>query len=293
MAAINLDLDALRTLALAMDAGSFAAAADRLGRSPSALSLQMRKLENQTGRTLLRKQGRGVVLTEAGETLLRHARRMLALNDAATAALAVPEAAGLARIGMPQDYAETLLPGLLGRFARQFPQARVEATVERSAVLLETIRQGGLDMALLHRRTDVEENAGRGVTLVRLRRSAVRWIGAADFIFDPAEPTPLALLSPPCPFRDMALEALERCGRQWRLAFVGGGPAGAWAATAAGLGIAARLLESAPPGLEDVGTALGLPTLPDIELWLATPRGAALSPAAARLRDLLAETLTG
>lgn len=292
MATINLDLDALRTLAAAMDAGSFAAAADRLGRSPSALSLQMRKLESQTGRTLLRKQGRGVVLTEAGETLLRHARRMLALNDAATAALAAPDAAGLARVGMPQDYAETRLPGLLGRFARLHPQARVEAMVERSAALMEMIRRGELDMALTHRRTDVEEIAPRGVTLVRLRRSAVRWIATADFAPDPMVPTPLALLSPPCPFRDMALEALERCGREWRLAFVGGGPAGTWAAAAAGLGVAARVLEGAPAGLKDVGAELGLPPLPDIELWLATPRGATPSAAAVRLRDLLAETLT-
>lgn len=289
MAATNLDLDALRALATAMELGSFAQAAERLGRSPSALSLQMRKLESQTGRILLRKQGRGVALTEAGEMLWRYARRMLALNDEALAALAAPDAAGVVRIGMPQDYAESRLPPLLGAFARAYPAARVEATVERSGVLAEMVGRGALEVALVHRRTDAADHAGggRGVDWAFLRRYPVCWIAAADFTVDEAEPLPLSILSPPCPFRDMALAALERAVRSWRIAFTGGGPAGAWAAAAAGLGVAVRPMESAPAGLIDAGGELGLPELPDIELWLATPRGAPLSPPTLLLRDLL------
>lgn len=289
MAATNLDLDALRALATAMELGSFAQAAERLGRSPSALSLQMRKLESQTGRILLRKQGRGVALTEAGETLSRYARRMLALNDEAVAALAAPDAAGVVRIGMPQDYAESRLPPLLGAFARAYPAARVEATVERSAALIDMIGRGALDVALVHRRIDAldDEAKGRGVDWAFLRRYPVCWIAAADFTVDETEPLPLSILSPPCPFRDMALAALERAARPWRIAFTGGGPTGAWAAAAAGLGVAVRPMEGAPAGLIDVGGELGLPELPDIELLLATPRGAPLTPPTLLLRDLL------
>lgn len=287
--ATNLDLDALRALATAMELGSFAQAAERLGRSPSALSLQMRKLESQTGRILLRKQGRGVALTEAGETLSRYARRMLALNDEALAALTTPDAAGLVRVGMPQDYAESRLPPLLGAFTRSYPAARIEATVERSAILVEMVGRGALDMALFHRRTASSDQGilARGVDCAPLRRYPVCWVAATDFTVDDAGPLPLSILSPPCPFRDMALEALERVARPWRIAFTGGGPAGAWAAAAAGLGVAVRPMEGAPAGLIDVGEELGLPKLPDIELWLATPRGAPLSPPALLLRDLL------
>ena len=285
----NLDLDALRALATAMELGSFAQAAERLGRSPSALSLQMRKLESQTGRILLRKQGRGVALTEAGETLSRYARRMLALNDEAVAALAAPDAAGVVRIGMPQDYAESRLPPLLGAFARSYPAARIEVTVERSGVLVEMVGRGALDVALVHRRADAADQGGggRGVDLAFLRRHPVCWIASADFTVDETGPLPLSILSPPCPFRDMALAALERAARPWRIAFTGGGPAGAWAAAAAGLGVAVRPMAGAPAGLMDVGRELALPELPDFELWRATPRGAPLASPTLLLRDLL------
>ncbi len=290
VAKVNLDMDALRSLTVAMDTGSFARAAERLGRTPSALSLQMRKLEGQAGRPLLRKSGRGVELTEAGETLLRYARRMLALNDEATALLSEPEPAGEVRIGMPQDYAETRLPGLLGRFAQAHPGAQVTATVDRSAVLPAQVGRGELDLALFHQSVGDRPLAPEApVDRRRLRRLAVRWLAAPGWVPDPTRPLPLALLNPPCPFRDMALEALEQAQIPWRPAFSSGGPAGVWAAVAAGLGVTARPAEAAPPGLLDISAQS--PPLPDIELWLATPRGAKPAAAAARLHDLVLEAL--
>jgi hypothetical protein len=111
MVVTNLDLDALRSFVAGIDLGSFAQAAERLNRSPSALSLQLRKLETQIGLPLTRKSGRGLALTEAGETLLGPARRLLALNDETLAALREPALAGRVRLGLPQDFAETWLPG--------------------------------------------------------------------------------------------------------------------------------------------------------------------------------------
>src|SRR5262249_43010260 len=118
MVPANLDLDVLRTLAVAMDLGSFARAAERLGRSQSAVSLQMRRLEAQVGRPVLSKRGRGVALTDAGEIVLGYARRMLALNDEALHAVRGAAVAGTVRLGMHQDCAEAWLPSVLARFAR-------------------------------------------------------------------------------------------------------------------------------------------------------------------------------
>ncbi len=120
----NLDMDVLRTFVAGVDLGSFAKAAGRLGRSPSAISLQLRKLEEQTGCALFRKEGRGLVLTENGEMLVGYARRLLDLNDQALAAVRNPGVAGSVRLGLPQDFAETWLPKVLARFARLHPNVR-------------------------------------------------------------------------------------------------------------------------------------------------------------------------
>jgi DNA-binding transcriptional LysR family regulator len=115
---INLDLDVVRTFATGIELGSFAKAADRLGRSTSAVSAQLKKLEEQTGAELFRKAGRGLALTEAGETMLAYARRLLELNDEAVIAVHGVELEGWVRLGLQEDFGETLLPDVLGRFAR-------------------------------------------------------------------------------------------------------------------------------------------------------------------------------
>ena len=146
---VNLDMDVLRSFVTGIDLGSFAKAAVRLGRSPSAISLQLRKLEDQVGCPLLRRNGRGLALTEPGEMLLGYARRMLDLNDAAVSAVAAPALTGWVRLGLPQDVSETGLPAVLARFARLHPAVRVEAHVERDAVLRAEVEAGRLDLALV------------------------------------------------------------------------------------------------------------------------------------------------
>src|SRR3954463_4683 len=149
MTLTNLDMDVLRTLAVAMERGSFAQAAQRLGRSQSAVSLQMRKLEGQVGQTLFRKAGRGLALTEAGDVVLGYAKRILELNDEAVAAVKGLAVAGSVRLGMHQDFAEAWLPSALAGFPRAQPGVHVSAEVERNAVLLERLAQGRLDIALV------------------------------------------------------------------------------------------------------------------------------------------------
>src|SRR5258708_16012358 len=144
----NLDIDFLRTLASAEDLGGMNRGAERVGRAKSAVSQQMRKLEEKVGQRLFRKQGRGLVLTEPGELLLKYARRILALNDEAIAALHGSGLEGVVRFGLPSDFAETWLPAALGQFQRPHPLIRVEASVDRNAVLFERLEKGQLDLAM-------------------------------------------------------------------------------------------------------------------------------------------------
>jgi DNA-binding transcriptional LysR family regulator len=148
MAQVMFDLDVLRSFSTGIALGSYARAAEKLGRSTSAVSAQLKKLEAQAGTVLFRKAGRGLELTDAGETLLAYAHRMLELNDEASAAMRGVDLQGAVRLGLQEDFGETLLPAVLGRFARAHPKVRIEACVARSADLRERLELGQLDLAL-------------------------------------------------------------------------------------------------------------------------------------------------
>src|SRR4051812_41000870 len=145
----NLDLDTLRTLIVANDLGGYSPAAERLGRSPSAISLQMKRLQEDVGVPLFRRSGRGLGLTEAGGTTLRMGRRMLALNDDLIEAVRGSALAGHACLGFSQDFADTVLPAVLGRFVRLYPHIVVEVRIEGNAALADTVEHGQIDVALV------------------------------------------------------------------------------------------------------------------------------------------------
>src|SRR5579863_2664100 len=136
MSQVNFDLASLRSFVTGMDMGSFAKAADKVGRSTSAISAQIKKLEEQAGKPLFRKAGRGLALTDAGQMMLRYARRLIELNDEAAAAVRGTDLEGWVRLGLQEDFGETLLPEVLGSFARAHPKVRIEARVARNADLV-------------------------------------------------------------------------------------------------------------------------------------------------------------
>ncbi len=148
MRRITFDLDVLRSFVAGMELGSFAKAAERLGRSTSAVSAQLKKLEEQAATPIFRKSGRGLALTEAGETMLGYARRLIELNDEAASAIRDVELEGWGRLGLQEDFGETVLPDVLGRFARAHPKVRIEARIANSRELAERIVSGRLDIAL-------------------------------------------------------------------------------------------------------------------------------------------------
>jgi DNA-binding transcriptional LysR family regulator len=275
------DPDVLRTFATGIALGSYAKAADRLGRSTSAVSAQLKKLEAQADTPLFRKAGRGLALTDAGETLLAYAHRLLDLNQEAAAALRGADLQGWVRLGLQEDFGETLLPGVLGRFARAHPKVRIEACVARGAELRERLALRQLDLALVWD-AGVHASLPFGETLLNL---PLQWLGtAAQGEELPAwarslqvndqsgawrgEALPLVLLDAPCPLRDIATGALEQAGIPWRHAFTSASLAALWAATAAGLGLTLRTSIGLPGTLRALPVAHGLPKLPRITLSL-------------------------
>ncbi|QET06437.1 MULTISPECIES: LysR substrate-binding domain-containing protein [Cupriavidus] len=294
----NLDMDVLRTFVTGFELGSFARAADRLGRSQSAVSTQLRKLEDQIGLPLVQKAGRGLALTTAGEALLSYARRLLELNDEAVDTVRGANLEGWVRLGLPQDFADTLLPAVLGRFARAHPKVRVEVQVDRSVPLAEKTLRGELDMALVWGDGSDLPHYPNGE---RVADVPIAWVGTPEWAERaeraarrhalPDEPLPLIAFVPPCTFRAAGIAALDAAGMPWRLAFTSPSLSGLWAAAEAGLGVTPRTTVSLPGTLTalDPKTS-GLPPLPTAPLSL---HRAEADPSAAvqRLTTIVLETI--
>jgi DNA-binding transcriptional LysR family regulator len=272
------DLDLLRTLTLAHDQGSFRDAARSVGRTQSAVSLQMRRLEDLAGVQLFEKAGRNVRLTEGGLVLLEYARRMLSLNDEAVQAVAGLKVRGKIRIGMLQDFAETILPAALASFTRAHPAVELDVRVERSTELLSALQRRGLDLALMFGLAD----PGGSFTAQSVGKAPMVWIWK-----DPPRPDEelkLVLFEAPCVFRSAALDNLG--DRPWRRIFTSPSLSGNWAAVEAGLGVTIRTPLGVPKGLAMKNRLPGLNALPPIQLYLIS-RENEKSPIVKLLRDLL------
>src|SRR5690349_20680275 len=274
-------MDALRTMVVGTELKSFARAAVQLGRSQSAISMQLKKLEEQAGRPLFRRHGRGLVPTEAGDALLAYARRILALNDEAAVSIGASAVGASVRMGLPQDSCEHVMPDVLARFARCRPGVHVEVWAGRNHALEGDVRAGRLDVAIAF------FPAGSDAHGTLIERIPALWFGTARSARPAAgEPWPLVLYDHPCLFRQAALQILEQKKVPWRLALTTPSLPGIWAALRGGHGVSVRAGHRVPKGIRDVGAKLGLPRLPPVELRMLT--AAELSPAAADLHAILA-----
>jgi len=280
----TLELDLLRTLVLAMQTGSFQQSAALIGRSQSAVSLQMRRLENQVGVRLLQKNGRKLALTDAGEVLLGYANRLLALNDEAVQATAGVNLKGKVRLGLLQDFAETILPPALAAFTRAQPAVEIAVQVEPSKRLIAEVRQHRLDLALLFtRRGDLTE-----LPATRVATVPMVWVLKKDLPL--RDPLNLVLFEPPCVFREVATEILGKANRPWRQVFVSPSLAGTWAAVEAGLGLSIRTRIGLPGNLTSQARLSGTRQLPLVDVTVLQRPFSAI-PVVVRLRDLLVQSL--
>ena len=204
MSLLNFDIAFLRSYVAGIELGSFARAADKVGRSTSAVSAQLKKLEEQAGMPLFRKDGRGLALTPAGEVLLGYARRLLELNDEAAVALRGAELEGWIRLGLQEDFGEALLPDVLGRFARAHPKVRIEAHVARNTALMQGLAMGQLDLALLWGGACIADVAQYPLPQrQQIAEPAMRWVASSSLAWRPesGEPLPLITFDRECLFQ--------------------------------------------------------------------------------------------
>jgi DNA-binding transcriptional LysR family regulator len=279
---INLDLDTLRTLSVAHDLGGLALAADRLGRTPSAISLQMKRLQDDLGTILFRKRGRGLALTEAGEIALTYARRILAMHDELLDTVQGANLAGNIRIGCPQDFA-SILPSVLSQFASLYPRMQVELLIEGNATLADAIEKSRIDLAVVigHEHRSAAQTVGQ---------LEVVWIASTTFAPPQGQPLPLAVLGLQCVFRKSAIDHLKATGTPYRIAANSLSLDGLWASLLGGLGITARTAFNLPKGLVAAGSLYGLPALGRLPVTLHR-KAHSSGDAADRMATLLAEAL--
>jgi DNA-binding transcriptional LysR family regulator len=295
MSQTTFDLASLRSFVTGMDLGSFARAADRVGRSTSAVSAQIKKLEEQAGTPLFRKSGRGLALTDAGEVMLNYARRLVELNDEAAVAVRGVDLEGWIRLGLQEDFGEVVLPDVLGRFARAHPKVRIEARVARNTELLERIDTGQLDLALVWGAAGAADEGHASMLPEPIAAPPMRWIASSSvpwrFDENANEPLPLIVFDRPCLFHSAAAAALDRAGIKWRVAFTSPSLSGLWAAAAAGLGVTVRTSYGLPSTVRALDSnESGLPVLPSIPLALHRSSGSGSSPVE-RLASLVVDSV--
>jgi DNA-binding transcriptional LysR family regulator len=276
-----LDFELLRSFVSVVDAGSFTRAGERVHRTQSTVSQQIKRLEDDLGQPLLNRTAKDVTPTEAGERLLSYARRLLSLAEEARDVLAGPSKEGAVRLGIPEDFAAYRLTKLLASFSRSRPGLRLDVRADQSVYLRRDLERGELDLALIKR--DAGDKGGIAVWPERLHwvtsktHPAHSRTGSVPLIFFPAG----------CLYRTRAIHALESAGRSWHMAYTSSSLAGIQAAVAAGLGLSI-LSEIAIQADHRVLTAKdGFAPIDKTEVALVASPDA--SPATLRLADRLAE----
>lgn len=260
-----LDIDQLRTFVAIVDTGSFTRAAENVNKTQSAVSMQMKRLEDRVGHPLFERDGRLSKLTDEGERLLDYARRIVRLNAECMSSFNEKELTGRVRLGLPDDYADRYLPEILARFSRSNAKAEVTVVCEPTPNLIERVQHGDLDLAII---THIDR---RGPAEV-FRVEQLLWVTSSRHTVHEESPVPLALGRPSCNWRHSATEALEAAGRPFRILYV------SWNSTAVGAAILAGLAVSVLPesavrlGMRVLGPSDGFPALPSCKIGLIRAR---------------------
>lgn len=250
-----LEMDHLRSFAVAAETLNFSQAGQRLGRVQSAVSSQIARLEEVTGQTLFeRGRGRAMSLTPAGARLLIHAERLLRLNAEALQSMRPELPRAPLRLGTTETYAAAVLPRALTLFTSLHPGSAIDVVCEPSTTLLVMLDKDDLDLVLV---TDQGRRDGR----VLSRESPLVWVAGPRFDVASDRPLPVAFMPPGCEFRAAGLSALEQAGRDWRVSMTSPSPTGIRAALHAGIAATVMPAASVDPSLRVLGPSDGLPPL--------------------------------
>lgn len=279
----NLDIDLLKTFLAISDTGSFTRAAEEVNKTQSAVSMQMKRLEETLGRPLFARDGRASRFTPDGERMVEYARRLVALNDEAVSTFKRPELTGTVRFGTPDDYADRFLPEILARFARTHPLVTVDVDCLNTSVLFERTRRGEMDLALVTFGCNVQTDEP-------VRREPLVWVTSARHSTHLLEVMPLAISHAGCEWRATVLAALEKTGRKYRVAYSSPNSNAVNAAVQSGLAVGAVPEMCVRPGMRVLTEKEGFPSLGQFEIGLMRKPGRSSSAVDALARHV-AESL--
>ncbi|WP_119389970.1 LysR substrate-binding domain-containing protein [Taklimakanibacter lacteus] len=257
----NLDVDLLKTFLAIADTGNFTRAAEEVNKTQSAVSMQMKRLEELIGRPLFVRDGRQSRFTGDGERLIEYARRIVNLNDEAVAAFTKPELTGTLRFGTPDDYADRFLPEILARFSRTHPLVTVNVDCAQSGQLFERARHGELDLALVTACSEIFADE-------IIRTEPLVWVTSARHSVHMLDTLPVAISHTGCEWRALTIGALERQGRNYRIAYSSPNSNAVNAAVLAGLAVGSIPEICVRPGMRILTEKDGFPTLGSFRLGI-------------------------
>jgi DNA-binding transcriptional LysR family regulator len=256
-----LDIDQLRTFIAIAETGSFTKAAEVVNKTQSAVSMQMKRLEERIERPIFARDGRASKLTEDGARLLDYARRLVKLNVETVAAFSDAALSGRVRLGVPDDYADRYLPEIMARFSRAYPGVELTVICEPSTDLLERIDGNEIDLAIV---TNCENKRASET----FRRERLLWVTSNRHAIHLEEPLPLALGRPSCTWRRTAIERLESIGKSHRVLYSSSNAGAVAAAVLAGLAVSVLAESGLRPGMRVLTAAEGFPELPSCRVGL-------------------------
>jgi DNA-binding transcriptional LysR family regulator len=280
----NLDIDLLKTFIAIAETGGFTRAADEVHKTQGAVSMQMKRLEDILGRPVFLREGRQNKLTVDGQRLLDFARRIVRLNDEAVITFAKPELTGIVRFGVPDDYADNVLPEFMARFARTHPMVQVDVDCQGGSALIALAREGKIDLALIS-----AEAGTPGIEVVR--REPLVWVTSVRHCVHESEVIPLAVSQIGCAWRENTFQQLDSWNRRYRVAYASHNSNAIKAAVLSGLAVAAIPRISVTPGMRILAEADGFPRLMNFEIGLVFAPGKpnpAVEALAKHIRDSLA-----
>ena len=262
----NLDIDLLKTFIAIAEQGSFTRAAGEVNKTQSAVSMQMKRLEDIVQRPLFDRDGRQNRLTPDGGRLLDYARRLTRLNDEAVATFTRPELTGTVRLGTPDDYADRLLPEILGRFSRTHPLVQVDVCCSGSSALTDLAKQNEVDLSIItcSKKTDADEI---------VRTEPLVWVTSQQHHTHERDPVPVALSHEGCIWRQMSLKALDESARAYRIGYASANSNAINAAVMAGLAVAAIPKIVMRPGMRVLSPEEGFPHMGEFEIGMVYAPG--------------------
>lgn len=257
----TLDSDQLQTFLAVAEEGGFTRAAERVFKTQSAVSMQIKKLEEQIGRPLFLREGRTVRMTPEGLRLQDYANRILRLNAEALGLFHEPEVIGTIKIGLPDDYADRLLPRVLAGFTRGHPGVEIDVVCEASSCINKRIIDGRLDIGIV-----TSDDVDGRVRLIR--REPLHWITSDHHCIHEMDPIPLALGPATCCWRQHATDLLDKTSRPWRIIYVSSSAAGLSGAVGAGLAVSVMPESGLRPDMRILTPADGFPELKPCDVGL-------------------------